>query len=311
MSITGPGRGVVVGVDGSAASTAAVTWAADDAARRGVPLTVVHAVDPLPPPSATWGQVPVPAGFTEWRDSEATRIAQDAMDAVRNRLQPDAPVPLYSDIAYGAAVPALVERSEHAELVVIGAHGRGVIGAAALGSVASGVLHRAHCPVAVVHPRESAAPVSPQAPVLVGVDGSPSSRLATDIAFGEAARRGAGVAALHAWSDLGELGPPWMGWSPAEWLDISEREGETLSRWLRPFQDRYPAVTAHRLVVSGRPARRLIEHSAAAQLTVVGSRGRGGFAGLLLGSVSRAVVTTVQTPVIVARPPADDPGPAA
>lgn len=92
-----------------------------------------------------------------------------------------------------------------------------------------------------------------------------------------------------------------MSWSPAEWPAIHEREDHTLAERLAAWQKRYPGVVVSRLVVCDRPARQLIENSESAQLVVVGSRGRGGFAGMLLGSVSRAVVNSSRTPVIVAR----------
>ncbi|WP_308123981.1 universal stress protein [Mycolicibacterium xanthum] len=296
------GVGIVVGVDGSRASAAALGWAARDAALRGAALTIVHAVEPLPPPSAVWGPVPVPAGFAEWRDSEATQIVQDAAEVVRRTLPDSTPVPVRTEVVHGAAAPALLDLSSRADMVVLGYNGQGAIRQTLLGSVTASLLHRAECPVAAVHGEQSASASPSRAPVLVGTDGSPTSELAADIGFAEAAWRGVDLIALHAWSDLAELGPPGMGWSPAEWLDIHDRETHALAQWLEPWQQRHPTVTVRRLVVSGRPARLLVENSASAQLVVIGSRGRGGFAGLLLGSVSRAVVDAAPTPVIVARP---------
>jgi nucleotide-binding universal stress UspA family protein len=102
--------------------------------------------------------------------------------------------------------------------------------------------------------------------------------------------------ALHAWSDGGVMGFPGMDWSRME-----ASEDEVLAERLAGWQERYPEVTVHRDVVCDRPARQLVERSEEAQLVVVGSHGRGGFAGMLLGSVSSAVVQSVRTPVIVAR----------
>jgi nucleotide-binding universal stress UspA family protein len=294
------GRGIVVGVDGSPASTAAVQWAARDAALHKGSLTIVHAVAPIPAASGLWAEVPVPAGYAQWRESEAKRVIDDALHVV-GRTPEIGSASVRSELVHGAAVPTLVDFSSKSDMLVVGCRGLNAANRAMLGSVSEGVVHRAQCPVAVIHDDDGAPARSPNAPVLVGIDGSPLSELATDIAFDEASRRGVELVALHAWSDLAELGPPAMGWSPAEWLDVHDRQDHVLAEWLAGWQKRYPVVPVCRRVVSGGPGPALIENAETAQLVVVGSRGRGGFAGMLLGSVSRAVVNSVRTPVIVAR----------
>jgi nucleotide-binding universal stress UspA family protein len=186
--------------------------------------------------------------------------------------------------------------SKEAQMVVVGRRGQGALGTL-LGSVSSGLIHHAHCPIAVIHEDSSTAHPS-QAPVLVGVDGSPASESATAIAFDEASRRHVDLIALHAWSDAGMLDFPGMDW-PQMKVSADEVLAERLAGW----QERYPDVKVHRHVVRDRPARQLIDQSETAQLVVVGSHGRGGFAGMLLGSVSAAVVQSSSTPVIVARQP--------
>lgn len=302
MSAYQTGRGIAVGVDGSSASTAAVEWAARDAVLRNVSVTVVHAIPPIPPASEPLGEIPVPAGYAQWRENEAMRIIDDAHEAIEHSTSDTGSPPVRSELINGPIVPALVDFSREADMLVVGSRGQGAIRRTLLGSVSAGVVQRAYCPVAVVHDEDQAAPRSAHAPVLVGIDGSPTSELATDIAFDEASRRLVDLVALHAWNDLTELGPPAMGWSPAEWLEIHEREDQVLADWLAAWQKRYPTVAVRRVVVSGRPAHALLEKSESAQLVVVGCRGRGGFAGMLLGSVSRAVVNSAPTPVIVARP---------
>ena len=117
------------------------------------------------------------------------------------------------------------------------------------------------------------------------------------IAFQEASQRGVGLIALHSWADYGSFEV-----SKGEWEDQLEIGRETLAERLAGWQERYPDVSVDRHLVHGNPATRLVAASESAQLTVVGSQaGRGGFAGMLLGSVSSAVVQTARTPVIVAR----------
>src|SRR5262249_38369108 len=198
---------------------------------------------------------------------------------------------------YSATVPTLVDMSKEAEMIVVGCRGQGAFGTL-LGSVSSGLIHHAHCPVAVIHDEQQAARQKTEAPVLVGIDGSPASELATATAFDEASRRQVDLIALHAWSDSGLLDFPGVDWST-----MKASEDEVLAERLAGWQERYPDVKVDRQVVCDRPARQLVEHSEAAQLVVVGSHGRGGFAGMLLGSVSAAVVQSARTPVIVARRP--------
>ncbi len=295
MSTESTSPAIVVGVDGSPASTLAVEWAARDAEMRNVPLKVVHVFAPMVAPANGWADVAMPADYARWREDQAHQIVQQAHAVAVDAAAPGRAAHVTSEVRYAAIVPAMVELSQQAEMVVVGCRGQGGVASALLGSVSSGLAHHAHCPVAIIHDDEPLPPRSAQAPVLVGVDGSPTSELATEIAFDEASRRGAELVALHAWTDMGPLDFPSINWAPIEWSNIKDQEEEVLAERLCGWQERYPDVVTHKVV--------LVEHAHDAQLVVVGSHGRGGFPGMLLGSVSRAVVNSARIPVIIARTP--------
>lgn len=286
--------GIVTGVDGSLASDAAVRWAACDAVMRNVPLTLVHMYNTYVP---TFPQIPLPSGFSLWQEQDGQQVLEQAVKIAKNAVKADQEIAITSQLEFSPAVRTLLNLSEDAEMIVLGSNGRGAMGRLLLGSVSSGVVRHAKCPVAVIRDEDPLMPYPLQAPVLLGIDGSPASELATAIAFDEASRRGVDLGALHAWSDTQVLELPGFDW------ELLEAEAErSLAERLAGWQERYPDVTVHRLLVRDRPARQLIQQSKSAQLVVVGSHGRGGITTTLLGSVSNAVVYSVRTPVIVARP---------
>lgn len=287
-------HGIVVGVDGSAASNSAVSWAARDAALRGLPLTLVHMVNLAP----TWPEMPMLAGVSVWLEEDGRQVIEQAIKMVKDGSA-EHKVQISSQLIWSPPTPTLIELSREAEMLVVGSHGRGAVARGLLGSVSSGVVRRATCPVAVIRAEgtSGAHPVDPEsAPVLLGIDGSPASELATAIAFDEASCRGVDLNAVHAWSDVEVVELPGLDWSACQ-----EEAAQVLAERLAGWQERYPDVKVHRCVVCDRPARRLLKEAPSAQLVVVGSHGRGGLAGMLLGSVSNAVVHSVHTPVIVAR----------
>jgi nucleotide-binding universal stress UspA family protein len=287
-----------VGVDGSTAALGAVRWAAHDAALRNVPLTVVHVVND---PVKEWSQVPAPAALRQWQEKRACEFITSAIKVAEESTGELRPVQIDSKVLHAATIPTLVDLSKEAEMVVVGYRGHGgTVVRNFLGSVSSGLVYHAHCPIAVIHGEEPLVTDVARAPVLVGIDGSPASEAATAIAFEEASRRGVGLIALHAWtdmrvSDFKEVFPNF------DWEAGLSDEEETLAERLAGWRERYPDVGISRRIEVGEPARWLVEASERAQLLVIGSHGRGGFAGTLLGSVGAAVVNRARIPVIVAR----------
>ena len=198
MSKPVPHPGIVVGVDGSPASKVAVYWAARDAAMRNVALTLVHVISAT---AATWLDAPMPAAFAQWQEDRGHVVLNDALKLVEDNAEEHGPAQIGRKLFSSGAIPTLVDLSKEAEMIVVGCRGRGPLQQRLLGSVSSELVQRAYCPVAVIHDEDPLMPHPAQAPVLVGIDGSPASELATEIAFDEASRRGVELVALHAWSD--------------------------------------------------------------------------------------------------------------
>jgi nucleotide-binding universal stress UspA family protein len=275
----------------------AVNWAARAAALRHVPLTVVHVVPSLSVAASAlaWPAGRVPQEVLEIQENDGRRVIADAIKVVEDSATGGNRPEIDSEMLFGRYVPVLVDLSKDAELMVVGCRGR-TGQHRLLGSVSTGLIHHAHCPVAVIHDEVSSSLQSPRLPVVVGIDGSRASELAMEIAFDEASWRGVDLVALHVWSDT--------DMSTVFGIDSSAVQSaadKSLADSLVGWQERYPEVTVQRVVEFERPVRHLLEQAEKAQLVVVGSHGRGGFAGMMLGSVSTAVAQEAPAPVIVAR----------
>ena len=292
MSESHSRTGILVGVDGSAESDAAVRWAAQEAVMRGVQLALVHVIAPI---VTAWPMGLMHGNITEWQQNNADHVLEQARKTVQSCVAESQLPELHTDVLYSSVVPALVDASKCKQMIVVGNCGTGEWGELRLGSVSGGLVHHARCPVAVIH-AERRRPADSTAPVLLGIDGSPASEAATALAFDEASRRGVNLVALHAWSDVAVF--PILG---MDWRKYESQGQETLGERLAGWQQQYPDVHIQRRLVCDQAARWLIRESEHAQLVIVGSRGRGGFASMLLGSVSSAVAHSAKVPVIVVR----------
>jgi nucleotide-binding universal stress UspA family protein len=294
MSSPAKHYGIIVGVDGSPASDVAVDWAARDAVIRGLPLTLMHVQDPA---SRSWSKAKASEEVAGWQKAEGRGVLANASKIAHDITKDASQITINAELEFSAPGPALIDRSEDAELIVVGTDGRGALVRGLLGSVSSGLVRHARCPVAVIRDAATSIPHTENAPVLLGVDGSPASELATEIAFDEASRRHVGVMALHAWSNRELVELPGVNWAA-----VKAEEERLMSEALAGWQARYPDVSVSKLLVCDQPSRALVETSLSAQLVVVGSHGSNVLARTFLGSVSNAVVQSVRVPVIVARP---------
>ncbi|MGW0599304.1 universal stress protein [Streptomyces sp. NPDC002776] len=285
--VNGP---VVVGVDGSEASLTAVRVAAREAALRGVGLRLVHAFGGPSVHVPPWS--PASAGVRELVDgtlAEAERRARTAAPHLE----------ISRDVVVGEPVMVLELETRTASLAVVGSRGLSRFGSLLLGSTAAHLAAHAGCPVLVVRGRPD-----PAGPVLLAVDGSPHAEPAVEFAFAHASRHGTDLVALHAWNTHTERvydapgDPPFVTYDEER---LRHEEERVLAEALVGPGEKYPDVEVRRRLVRGRVRHTLIEASADAGLVVVGARGRGGFTGLLLGSVSQAVLHHADCPVAVVR----------
>ena len=301
-----PAGAVVVGYDGSSTAEAALAWAVGEAGAWGRPLHLLHTIR-------------YPDGFAMSLDldldPDRDEVTIAGVEQVR-RLAPDLAVT--TETRAGGAAAWLVELSARADLVVVGGHGHHVVRTVLVGATAPQVTAHSQCPVVVVQADSDMTPPRPPersvfsdhgaglsddstlaGRVVVGVDGSESCTGAVEFAFARASRLGVGLVALGCWW-WQESGPYMAGTDDFGWdSSIRDRELRLVSEHLAGWSERYPDVDVHTILVHGNPVEVLVEEADRSELLVLGTRGRGGFAGLMLGSVSLRVLSAARRPVAV------------
>lgn len=289
---------VVVAVDGSEASQNAVRWAANTANKRGVPLRLAASYT-MPQFLYAEGMVSPQELFDELQSETMDMI--EAARVVAHEVAPD--IKIGYVIAEGSPIDMLLDMSSDVTMIVMGSRGLGGLSGMVMGSVSAAVVSHADCPVVVVRSDNHVTETNKYGPVVVGVDGSDVSQRATEFAFEEAQARGAKLVAIHTWMDM-QVQASLAGLAAAqqEWEIIEKEQTTLLKDRLQPLLERFPDVEVEMVITRDRPVRALEDCAHNAQLLVVGSHGRGGFRGMLLGSTSRALLQSAPCPMVVVRP---------
>lgn len=286
------GTRIVVGVDGSEAAADALGWAAREAQMTGATVQAVHAWS-YPALTYAHGLMPPPTFARHEFEDEARSI----LDKALSTLEPAEAVSIERAVVQGGATNVLVDYSRGADLLVVGHRGRGGFLALHLGSVALQCAQHAECPVAVVRPGGQSAPPEHRSRIVVGVDGSEPARRALLWAADEARRRDATLEIVHCWHPRVRLplGPVLVTDRPS----MEAAAHAVVASAMQAVNGRSPQAEA--ILVDGPAASTLLGASAGAELVVVGTRGHGGFPGLLLGSVSTHVLHHAQCPAVIVR----------
>jgi nucleotide-binding universal stress UspA family protein len=286
-------HGVLVGVDGTLASDEACRYACAEATAQGLPVRLLHAW--LPRSVHQDGTTNAPPVWGSEASVEAA--ARQVLGRAAQLVATIAPTVKHTEHLVRAAGPeALVEASRHAKLMVLGGRERGRHDLSWLGSVPLHVVPRAHCPVVVV-------PTDPrlEGDIVVGLDGSSLTPSVVGFAFEQAARAGAELRAVMAFS------PAFAGFGPDSHQESDRREDtrRVLRYALEGWREKYPEVVVTEVLSTEHPLRALRTASDDARLVVVGSHGRGMIWRYALGSVSSALLRVAACPVVVLGPEAD------
>jgi nucleotide-binding universal stress UspA family protein len=283
---------IVVGVDESAGAAEALRWAAREGELHGWPVTAV----------LCWGYLDQHHGKTPhafdpaYGAADATASLRTIVSRVLGEVAPTIECRTVNDLA----ARGLLEASADASLLVLGARGLGTFRELVLGSVSQQCLHHARIPVAIVRADATGRRFGPQW-IVVGVDGSETSRRALDWALEEGRVRKAGVEVVQAWN-LPALAVPTL---TNAYTPIDEAARRVLDQALEEADTSGLSMPVRPVVRRGSGGEVIVRLAAGADLVVVGSRGLGGFKGLLLGSVSHQVTHHAPCPVVVV-PPATD-----
>jgi nucleotide-binding universal stress UspA family protein len=272
-------RDIVVGYDGSPEADLALRWAGRAASLTQSQVRALM-VDDLY--AAQW--------LGSGRESEADLAAH--ADLILEEVGAEGKLERSS----GTIVPELLEAARDASILVVGSQGHGRVAETLIGSVSQHVARHAPCPVVVV--REPAQSEADR--IVVGVDGSGGSAAALEFACRRAELTGETVVAVHAW----KIGPVQMD----RWGKLPDTIGPSiednellLSESVAGFRTEHPGVTLLEEAIPVAPAQALVDASDTASLVVTGSRGRGAFTGMLLGSVSHEVLWRAHCPVAIIR----------
>ncbi|MCI0383737.1 universal stress protein [Streptomyces sp. CNQ085] len=290
-------RTVTVGVDGSAESLAAADWAAREAARRGVPLRLVHVrePDPFTPPDSF--------ADPETRQHWAQRIPREAANDLARR-HPE--LDITTDQLTGSPSEVLTAVAGQAEMLVIGTRGLGPVAGFLVGSVGLATVARVECPVVLVRAGTSkeggpggAESPDPHRDVVMGLELYRPADELVEFGFEAAARRGAALRVVHGWNPPLVYGVDPVAVDSRLATDLAQESSRNLNDALRHWRERYPEVEVRAQAVTGRAARHLTEASEDASLVVVGRRIRRSPIGFHIGPVAHAVMHHSKAPVAV------------
>lgn len=283
---------VVVGIDGSETSRLALAVAAGEAVSAARPLSIVYAYT-SPMMYLAPDVIPDPALENELVADAETLLREAAEQVTAGHPS----LSVTTELLRNPPAPALLAEAEHASLVVLGSRGLGGFKGLIVGSVTVQVAAHAQCPVLVVPPES--APIT--GPVITGVDGSDPSTRALGRAFDRAGQLGAQLIAVHAWRDPASASPlsPITAMSSIE--GVERAAAHVLSESLAELEREHPAAQVEPRLVRAHAADALLGEARPGAVIVVGSRGRGGFRGLLLGSVSQSILHNATCPVEIVR----------
>ena len=285
-----PAGAVVVALDGSHRDSAVLDWAVAEATVRSAPLHLVHAVD-LGTPLSAYGELLTSPDIVDKVEQESVRVVTEArarVDAARPEL------PVTTALPTGAPAGALLNSADGARLLVVGSARKTRAERIVLGTTSLSVVAHSPCPVVLV---PDDAETSGDGRVVVGIDGSDHSRLAFTHALEAAALRGRTVTTVTTWNVEVENGVVVTEPGSAEWETVDRRYRDMAERTIAADREAHPEIDVTVEVHHGRAADVLVEVAQGADLLVVGSRGRGGFRGMLLGSVSQRVLGRATCPV--------------